>query len=98
MIVIVFADLVYVPWWSDPRDCPGAYRLICTLSPLTSREMILSVPLGSSRYSLVQPPVVSFCVTLQLVAGTPWNLHLDFAANAGGAITVSETTRDNENG
>ena len=63
--------------------CPGAYKLICTLLPLTSLEMILRVPFGSRRSSLVHPPALGFLEIVQVLIDVPSNLHRDGSALAG---------------
>ena len=63
--------------------CPGAYRLICTLLPLTSLEMILRVPFGSRRSYFVHPPALGFLEMVQVLVDVPSNLHRDGSALAG---------------
>lgn len=63
--------------------CPGAYKLICTLLPLISLEMILRVPLGSRRNSFVHPPALGFLEMVQVLVDVPSNLHRDVSALVG---------------
>ena len=70
--------------------CPSAYRLICTLLPLTSLEMILRVPFGSRRNSFVHPPALGFLEMVQVLVDVPSNLHRDVSALAGNPIMLIE--------
>lgn len=78
--------------------CPGAYKLICTLLPLTSLEMILKVPLGSRRSSFVHPPALGFLEMVQVLLDVPSNLHRDgsaLAGNSGNPIQLAKAKSAN---